>query len=49
MYNVIDRHTQTIVGTYSTFVRAMRARDKKDLAYGACRYSVVRVQPGENA
>jgi hypothetical protein len=41
MFNVIDRQTGKVVGTYSTRVRASRARDKKDLEYGAYRYSVV--------
>jgi hypothetical protein len=40
MYNVIDNQTGKIVGTYSTASRARNARDKKDLAYGAIRYSV---------
>ena len=42
-YEVIDIKTKEVVGgPYSSRQRAMRAADKKDLAYGAIRY---RVQP----
>ena len=40
MYQVIDRQTQQVVGTYSTAKRARASRDRKDLAYGAIRYMV---------
>lgn len=40
MYQVIDLHTKTIVGTYATRVRASRRANTLDLAYGAIRYTV---------
>jgi len=44
-YDVIDIKTQKVVGTYATRVRARRAADKKDLAYGAIRYIVKAIYP----
>jgi len=43
-YQVIDRQTRAVVGTYSTLSRAHRAADKKDLEYGAIRYLVRRIE-----
>ena len=40
MYQVIDRQTQAVVGTYKTRVAASRRVDKLDNAYGAYRYYV---------
>ncbi len=40
MYQVIDRQTGLVVGTYADVKRARRARDRKDLEYGAYRYMV---------
>ena len=34
---------QAIVGTYKTVSRARNARDKKDMEYGAIRYSIRKV------
>ncbi len=42
-YQVIDRLTGLVVGTYSTLIRAHNRADKLDLVYGAIRYSVRRV------
>jgi hypothetical protein len=39
-YDIIDRHTQQVVGSAKTRVAASRSADKRDLAYGAYRYSV---------
>lgn len=39
-YQVINRKTNTIVGTYSTKQRARNAVDKKDNAYGAYVHSI---------
>ncbi len=44
MYNVIDRQTQQIVGTYATLKAARRSADRKDLQYGAIRYMVRAVE-----
>ncbi len=44
MYNVVDRQTQKIVGTYATLKAARRSADRKDLQYGAIRYLVRPVQ-----
>lgn len=41
MYKVINRNTQSVVGTYKTKEAARKARDKKDNAYGAYVHSVV--------
>lgn len=40
MYVVIDQHTGLVVGTYKTRQRARNVADRKDLEYGAYRYSV---------
>lgn len=45
MYQIIDTHTKAVVGTYSTFIRASRRRDRLDIAYGAYRYRVEAVRP----
>lgn len=39
-YEVTDRHTGRVVGTYKSRTRAYRTADAKDLAYGAVRYTV---------
>lgn len=41
MFNVINRKTGKIVGTYSSKQRARNARDKKDNEYGAYVHAVV--------
>ena len=41
-YEVTDRLTGLVVGTYSTLKRAHNKADKLDLVYGAIRYSVRR-------
>ena len=40
MFNVIDKQTNQIVGTYATAKRARARCDKLDLIYGAIRYAV---------
>jgi hypothetical protein len=42
-YQVIDTHTGYIVKTYATLIRACRAADELDSAYGAVRYTVRRI------
>lgn len=39
-YVLIDVKTGAVVGVYKTAASAYRARDRKDLAYGAVRYAV---------
>ena len=39
-YQVIDRHTQSIIGTYKSRKRATNKADKLDNIYGAYRYKV---------
>jgi len=39
-YEVIDRRTGAVVGTYTNKTRARNVRDRKDLEYGAVRYMV---------
>lgn len=39
-YQVIDRHTGQVVGTYASKQRARNRREALDLQYGAIRYSV---------
>lgn len=39
-YQVIDRHTGTVVSEHKTAAAARAKRDRLDLAYGACRYLV---------
>lgn len=39
-YQVIDRHTQTVVGTHKTRAAASRSVNRKDNLYGAYRYFV---------
>jgi hypothetical protein len=46
MFQVIDKQTGTVVGTYSTVKRARAARERKDLEYGAYRYMVREVVSG---
>ena len=43
-YQIIDRHTGRLVGTYTNKTRAYNRADKLDLEYGAVRYSVRRVE-----
>lgn len=38
-YDIIDRHTGAKVGEAKTRAGASRSVDKRDNAYGACRYS----------
>jgi hypothetical protein len=38
MYQVIDRQTGNVIGTYKTRVSASRAVDRLDNAYGGYRY-----------
>jgi len=42
MYTLYDRVTQRTSGSYKTFSTAAKAKDRKDLEYGACRYVVKR-------
>jgi len=42
-YDIVDNHTKTVVGACKTRVAASKAVDKRDNAYGACRYSAVAV------
>ena len=39
-YQVIDRQTRVVVGTFSVFIKAHHAAQRKDLAYGSARYMV---------
>jgi hypothetical protein len=41
MYNVINRYTKAIVGTYKTRDTARKAVDRKDNQYGAYVHMVV--------
>lgn len=47
MYEVIDRHTGIVVGTYASLKTACRSADRKDLQYGAIRYMVRRTSAVE--
>lgn len=40
MYTLYDTITQTTAGSYKTVSTARRAKDRKDAAYGACRYTI---------
>lgn len=42
MYTLYDTITQTTTGTYKTVSTARQAKDRKDAAYGACRYQIKR-------
>lgn len=44
MYTLYDRITNTTIGTYKTFLTALKAKDRKDLQYGACRYNVIKIK-----
>jgi len=44
MYEVIDRKTGQVVGTYKTLKTARRAVDRLDNIYGGCRYHHRRVE-----
>lgn len=44
MYQVIDRKTGNIIGTYKTRISARRAVDRLDNQYGACRYYHKRIE-----
>ena len=39
-YQVVDRKTGKVCGTYTSAQRARNRRDQLDLAYGAIRYCV---------
>ena len=39
-YQVIDRQTGAVVGTFTNKARARAKRDRLDMAYGAVRYFV---------
>lgn len=39
-HEVVDCHTQQVVGQYKSARRAYSAADRKDAAYGAVRYVV---------
>jgi len=43
MYQIIDSRTQQIVGTFQSYIRASRKRDKLDNEYGGYRYQVRKV------
>lgn len=43
MFQVIDMHTKSVKGTYSTMKRALNVIDKLDNAYGAYRYTLKKV------
>lgn len=38
-YDVIDGHTGTVVGSFKSGARASSFADRRDMAYGAVRYS----------
>lgn len=40
MYTLYDTITQTTNGSYKTVSTARQAKDRKDTAYGACRYQI---------
>lgn len=44
LYVVIDRHTGQVVSKPMSFKAAIRSVDKRDLAYGACRFGKKRVE-----
>lgn len=44
-YQVINRRTNQVFGTYTSLSRARAARDKRDLAYGAAVHVVKAVVP----
>ena len=43
-YQIIDRQTGRVVGTYANKARAYARADKLDLEFGAVRYSVRRLE-----
>lgn len=43
-WQVIDRQTGAVMGTYRSANRARSRRDKLDSAYGGCRYFTRRVE-----
>lgn len=43
MFQIIDCHTGRVVGQATTLKGARRSADRRDMAYGAIRYSVRRV------
>lgn len=47
MYEVLDRQTKNVVGTYKTLKAASNAANRKDLQYGAIRYMVRRTSAVE--
>lgn len=42
-FDIVDRHTGRIVGKARTRAGATRSIDRRDNAYGACRYHAVAV------
>lgn len=42
-YQVVDRQTQKIIGTYTSRNRARAVADRKDNEYGAYRYTVRKI------
>jgi hypothetical protein len=44
LYVVIDRHTGAIVSKPISFKAAIRSVDRRDLAYGACRFGKKRAE-----
>jgi hypothetical protein len=44
LYVVIDRHTGAVVSKPMSFKAAIRSVDRRDLAYGACRFGKKRVE-----
>lgn len=44
LYVVYDRKTGTVVSKPMSFKAAIRSVDKRDLAYGACRFGKKRVE-----
>jgi hypothetical protein len=39
-YQIIDTHTNRVVGVYTNRIRAYRKADRLDSEYGAIRYAV---------
>jgi hypothetical protein len=47
-YKVIDRKDGTVMGTYSTLIRAHNKKDKLDNEYGGYRYGVEKAKKPNN-
>lgn len=43
-YEIIDRQTKAVVGIAKTLAAALRSIDRRDIAYGASRYTYRRVE-----